>query len=118
MLMIRQASAAIASRAMRTVWIDSSRQIGVLIRLLQRRVVHHIVVVERLLDHHQVEGVEPREMRGVVERVGGVGVDHQRDVAERRAHALDGVDVPARLDLDLDALVAGGQLLARSSSTS
>ena len=111
MLMIWQALASIASRAMRTVWIDSSRQIGVVIALLQHRVIHHIVVIERLLDQQQVERIEPREQRRVVERVGGVGVDLQRDVAERRAHALDGVEVPARLDLDLDALIAGRQLL-------
>ena len=55
MLMMRQAPAAIASRAMRDgvdrlVEADRRRQPP-----LQRRVVRHIVVVERLLDHHQVE---------------------------------------------------------------
>ena len=45
-------------------------------------------------------------MRGVGQRVGGVGVHHQRDRATRVADALHGVDVPAWLDLDLDALVA------------
>ena len=50
--------------------------------LLQRRMIHHIVVIERLLDQQQVERIEPRQQRRVVERVGGVGVDLQRNVAE------------------------------------
>ena len=68
--------------------------------------VHHIVVVERLLDHHEVEAIERGEVRRIPERVGGIGVDHQRDRAEPRAEPFDGLDVPARLDLDLDALIA------------
>ena len=32
-------------------------------RALQLHVIDHVVVVERLLDHHQIVGVEPREMR-------------------------------------------------------
>ena len=73
--------------------------------------VHHIVVVERLLNEQQLEGIEPGEHRGIFERVGGVGIDLQWNLPERLAHALDGVEIPSRLDLDLDALIAGGQLL-------
>ena len=76
---------------------------------LQRRVIDDVVVVERLLDHHQVEGVEPGQVGGVAEAVGGVGVHHQRDVAEARADGRRRLDVPARLHLDLDAPVAVGQ---------
>ena len=47
-------------------------------------------------------------MIGVGEAVGGVGIDHQRDVAAPLAHGGDRVDVPAWLDLDLDAAVARG----------
>ena len=78
---------------------------------LQHRVVHYIVVVERLLDQQQVERIEARQQGRVLKRVGGVGVDLQGDVAELRADALDRRDVPSGLDLDLDALVTGGQLL-------
>ena len=49
-------------------------------------------------------------MIGVVQRVRGVGVDHQRHVAEPRADALHRGEIPAGLDLDLDALIAGRQL--------
>ena len=66
-------------RAARSEWIDSSRQIGVGIRALQRGVIADVVVVERLLDHHQLESVERGQVVGVAERVGGVGIDHQRD---------------------------------------
>ena len=78
--------------------------------LLQPRVVGHVVVVERLLDHHQLVAVELAEVAGVGDRVRGVGVDHQRDALEARADRAHRVDVPARLHLDLDALVAGGEL--------
>ena len=111
MLMIRHAASAIASSAARTEWIDSSRQIGVAIRRCSVRVIADVVVLERLLDHHQVEAVERGEVVGIGERVRGVRVDHQRNVAEARADRLDRRDVPARLDLDLDAAVAGVELL-------
>ena len=62
MLMMRQAWSAIASSAARTVWIDSSRQIGVVMPPLQRRVIADVVVLERLLDHHQIEAIEPGEV--------------------------------------------------------
>ena len=77
---------------------------------LQRRMIGHIVVVERLLDHHQAERVELRQMIGVVDRVRRIRVHHQRDRAEARAQRLDRVHVPSRLDLDLDPAIAGGEL--------
>src|SRR6266851_3438197 len=43
-----------------------------------------------------------REMICVGERVGGVCIHHQRDVAEARPHRLDRVQIPSGLDLDLD----------------
>ena len=72
--------------------------------------IEQVVVLERLLDHHQIELVERRQVRRVRQRVGGVGVDHQGDRAEPLAQARDGLDVPPRLDLDLDALVSVGAL--------
>ena len=63
---------------------------------LQPRVIADVVVVERLLDHHQVEPVELGEPRRVLERVGGVGVDHERNVAEPLADALDRLRRPTR----------------------
>src|SRR5262252_2634957 len=77
---------------------------------LQRRVIRHIVVVERLLDHHQIVRVELHEMVSVPDRVGGVGVDHHRDAAEARPENLHGTDIPARLHLDLDPAIAGSEL--------
>ena len=64
MLMMRQAPSVDAPRPRPAASaIDSSRQIGVRSRALQRRVIAHVVVVERLLDHHQVEPVERGEVR-------------------------------------------------------
>ena len=74
--------------------MDSSRQIAVRRSALQPRVIANVVVVEWLLDHHEIEPVELGEPRRVLERVGGVGVDHERDVAEPLADALDRVRRP------------------------
>ncbi len=49
-------------------------------------------------------------MRRVGQVIGGVGIDHERDRAEPLAERLHRLDVPAGLDLDLDAAVARGQL--------
>ena len=77
---------------------------------LQLGMIAHVVVVERLLDHHQGVCVELREMVGVVESVCRIGIDHQRNIAEAGADHVDRCEIPARLDLDLDALIAGGEL--------
>ena len=90
--------------------MHSSRQIGVLKLGLQLGVVDDLVVRQRLLDHHQVEFVQTFQTRRVGQRVGGVGVGHQQDVGKALAHLAHHVDVPAGLDLHLDALIAGRQL--------
>ena len=78
--------------------------------LLQHGVIGNIVVVERLLDHHQSESIQPREVIGVGQRVRGVGIHHQRNRSEPVPHGPHRVDVPTRLDLDLDSPVSGGAL--------
>ena len=83
-----------ARRAQTT--IDSSRQIGVRDDLRELGVIAHVLLGQRLLDQQQVERVELREVVRVGERVRGVGVDLQQDVAEPLAHRADGFDVPAR----------------------
>ena len=95
--------------------MHSSRQIGVCERCLQLRVIDDVVVRQRLLDHHQVELVQLLQMVDVGERVGRVGVGHQLDVRETLAHLANHIDVPARLDLHLDALIAGRRAPCRSS---
>ena len=65
---------------------------------------------QRLLDEQQVERVELGEVRGVVEGVGGVRVDLERDVAEALAHRAHRLDVAAGLDLQLDPPVALGEV--------
>ena len=66
----------------------------------------HVVLAQGLLDQQEVEVVEPRQVRGINERVGGVGVHLQRDVGVSLAHRAHRLDVPAGLNLELDALVA------------
>ncbi len=109
MLMILHDSISMAASASRRLRIDSSRQMGVLQPLLQHRVVIEIVVPQRLFDHQQVERVEGGQVVGVPEPVSGVGVATQRDARPAMAHPLEDLHIPARLALELDALVAGGQ---------
>ena len=47
--------------------------------------VDEVLVMQRLLDHQQVERVERREHGEVGERVGGVRVDREQDVGVRVA---------------------------------
>src|SRR5438093_1330433 len=77
---------------------------------LERRVIRDVVVVEWLLDHHQIERIEPGKVIAVVDRVCRVCIDHQRYRPELMPNRRDGVDVPSRLDFDLDSPVAGGEL--------
>ena len=87
--------------------IDSSRQTGVRISFAQLGVAEHVLLVQRLLDQQQVEGVEPRQVPRVGERVRRVRVDLQQHVvAEPLADRAHRLDVPARLDLQLDPDVA------------
>src|SRR5262249_13947649 len=65
-----------------------------------------VVVAERLFDHHEVKLVQPLEVVGVGKCICGVGICHQLDRWKSLAHATNDVDVPARLDLHLDALIA------------
>ena len=71
--------------------------------------IDDVVVIQRLLNHHQIIIVQLAQVIGVGQRVGGVGVGHQLDGGETLAHAADHVHVPTGLDLHLDALIARRQ---------
>ncbi len=73
---------------------------------LQLRVVDDVVVRQRLLDHHQVELIQPPQVIDVRQRVRRVRVRHQPDLRKRLPHRAHHFHVPARTDLDLDPLVA------------
>ena len=110
MLTIEQAPSAMASAAARAETIDSSRQTGVR-SAGQLGVAAQVVLRQRLLDQQQAEVVEPGEVAGVGEAVGGVGVDlEQHVVAEALADGAHRLDVPAGLDLELDPQVAVGEV--------
>ncbi len=72
----------------------------------------HLILRERLLDEEQVELVELRKMLRVRQLIGGVGVDLQRNIAESVSHGPHRLDVPARLDLELDTAIAGIEVAA------
>src|ERR1039458_3691529 len=69
-----------------------------------------IVSPQRLLDHQQIEAVETLKTVAVGQGVGGISVTAQQNTRPARADLLQHFDVPARLHLDLNALVSGGQL--------
>src|SRR5215469_11059774 len=75
--------------------------------LLETGMVVDIVVPQGLLDHQQIELIELAQLLEFVERVGGVRVDAQQDVRPAGAHFLEDVEIPAGLDLQLDAPIAG-----------
>src|ERR1700722_3187701 len=68
-----------------------------------------VVVPKRLLYHQQVELVELTQVLDLIEGVGGIGIATQGDLRPAGANTLQNVEVPARLHLDLDAAIAGGQ---------
>src|SRR5271156_4765866 len=74
---------------------------------LQRGVGVDVVVAQGLLDHDQVEGVQPLQVRSVFQAIGGISVRHQANTREFFAEGAGGFDVVARFDFYFDALVAG-----------
>ena len=65
--------------------------------------VEHIVVRQGLLEHHKFEFVHSFEQADVVERICGIRIAHQQNIAKFFADLFDHVIVPMRRDLDLDA---------------
>ena len=104
MLMISAAPSAIASAAVRADTIDSSRHTGVADAFGQLGVTDDVLLVERLFDEQQVELVEPAQVLDVDSRIRRVGIDLERHVgADQLAHETHRLEIPARLDLELDA---------------
>ena len=73
---------------------------------LELGVVKNVIVGQRLLNQQQVELVQQGQMVSVFEMVDAVGVDLQLEVRPSLAHGACRLDVPARLDLELDARIA------------
>ena len=71
--------------------------------LLQRRVIDDVVVRERLLDHHRSRFVDLLEQRRVLERVGGVRVEHEIEIRKFPPDALRDLQVHTGPYLQLDA---------------
>jgi hypothetical protein len=73
---------------------------------LQLGVLHEIVEGERLLDHHETEGIELRQVIGVRQGIGIVRVGHERcRGAEGRANGSHVGHIGAGRDLDLHLAV-------------
>ncbi len=98
-----------ASAADRAEVIDSSRQIGVRTRRASSACPTHVVLRQRLLDQQQVERVELRRAAGRRRACRRCWRRPAGGSPEPLAHGLDRLDVPARLDLELDPAVALGR---------
>ena len=97
MLMISAAPSSIASAAVWSDTIDSSRQTGVDDRRGQLGVPEDVLLGQRLLDEQQVELVEPAEVLDVGAPVGGVGVDLEAHLGpDQLADQPHRLEVPAR----------------------
>ena len=94
------------SSAFSTLVIDSSRQIGVLSARWSSAWRMMSSNGQRLLDHDQVEFVELLERLDVAKREGVVRVGHERRIGKRLSHCAHELDIVARLDLQLDLVVA------------
>ena len=99
-----------AARAWSSSWMHSSRQMGFQAGA-EARVGENVVPAERLLDHDEVKGVERLQQRRVFQPIRGIRIDHQPDARKSFAERADRLDIIARLDLDLDALVTRRQFL-------
>src|ERR1700690_452386 len=78
-------------------------------RLLQARMQIDFIVPQRLLNHEQFEGVEFSQVLNLVKRVGRIRVHTEKNIGPPRTNLLQNIQVPSRLDLDLDSPVAGSQ---------
>src|SRR5439155_26287200 len=75
---------------------------------LQLSVIEHVIIGQRLLKHRQFEFIESLEERQITERVRRIRVAHELNLWKAFTDAPDNIDIPTRLDLDLDALISGG----------
>ena len=66
---------------------------------------------ERLLQHQEPEPIQLQEVLEVVQVVGCIGVGRERDLRVALPYRAHRLDVPARLELDLDPPVAFLQVL-------
>src|SRR6266498_1549376 len=62
-------------------------------------------MIERLLDHEQVEIIERSQMTLIRNRVGAVRIDGKQNVRVSSAHLLHYFNVPTGFDLKLDPLI-------------
>ena len=80
--------------------------------LLQKAVLVDVIVRKRLLNHQQIELIQLRQMLGICDCVIAVGIEHQQDIGELGSHRPRHFDIPAALNLQLDAPVTLFQAIA------
>src|SRR5579863_4664259 len=69
----------------------------------------NVVAPERLFNHDEIKRVQLLQVFGIAKGVRGICIHHQPDAGKALTEGPNGFDVPARLDFNFDALVAGGK---------
>ena len=75
----------------------------------------NVIVRKGLLNHQQIELVQLRKMLGIRQAVVAVGIQHQQDIGETRAHSPRHFDIPTTFDLKFDSTITLVQSLCYSS---
>src|SRR5882757_2374855 len=76
---------------------------------LQFGMIENVVPGERLLDHHELVSVECLQMGGLLKMISRIRVNHEPQSRKALANCGDKLQILARLDFDLDALITRGQ---------
>src|SRR6202041_1275705 len=82
---------------------------------LQLRVRVNIVPSQRLLHHDQVKPIKLLQVRGILQRVRRIRVNHQANARKSLAKGPRRLDILTRLDFDFDPLISGSQFLLHFS---
>src|SRR5262244_868647 len=77
---------------------------------LQLRMIDQVIMIERLFDHQQLKIVQPSQVFFVSQRVGRVGIDGKQDVWITLARFPDHLNIPARFNLEFNALITKRQI--------
>ena len=104
--------ARIVRRVNRLIEADRSSDLA-----LKLGMVDHVLVVQRLFEHHHLEVIHPPEEVDIVERVCGIGIAHQQNLWKGGSHLPHGgslwraVTLAASIATGIAVLMASARVL-------
>src|SRR5438094_2921405 len=72
--------------------------------------IDKIVMIERLLDHQQVEKVQCLQMFLIRQGIGAVSIHGKKNIGIASPHFSHDIDIPAGFNLELNSLITSGQV--------